>query len=859
MTGTYIRQFGKAGSNYGQFNKPEGIAVDSAGNLYIVDDSNNRVQEFNSTGGFLASFGEFGTSEGQFYGPVGIAISSGGDMYVTNTYTNQIEIWAPINQAAHATKTIYYTAKSEAEATACQNHPEWALLPCMSEPAAQPERGLPQLPVTTTTYNMYEEPQTITSTSGSSTRTTTNTYEESGRPLTTETTATIGTALPKVTDKYSETTGLLTETSTSSESIKSVYNTLDELTSYTDAGGNVSTFEYEPEKDARLTKINDGKGTQKFTYDETTGLVKTLVDSSAGTFTAGYDLEGNLTSEGYPNGMTAKYTLNATGEPIGLAYKKETHCTEKCEWYFDNIIPSIHGQWLTQNTSFNKDNYTYDAAGRLTESQVTPTGSGGCVTRHYTYDEDTNRTGLATYQPNAKGECATETGTIERHTYDEADRLLDPGTSYDAFGNTTNLPADDAGGSELTSSFYVDNQLANQTQAGETIDYDLDPAGRTSEIISTGKIVASETQHYAGPGDTPAWTAELSGNWTRKISTMSGLSAIEHNGEAPILQLTNLHGDIVATAQDSETTTGLASTIKEASDYGVPATETPPKYSWLGSHEIATELPSGVTQMGARSYVPELGRFLQTDPRPGGSANAYAYVFGDPINTNDLTGEDANGPSAWALRLASELSNQETAAYEAALRAEAERKAREAAETARTYAAMQGASPEGEYYEEEGPEEEYWEEEEEEGYEEVAYHPGARGQQEARVEPALLVQPFVGAMGNESPTVPSNVVKLCVKQHDKYACARYADFLGIEKLAEKVGKAIAKGAKSVWNKVSAWAGKHANAIRKSLCDVSGWGSGLLTGIGATDLTGDPFLGGAAGIAVGEGVKYACEH
>jgi hypothetical protein len=142
----------------------------------------------------------------------------------------------------------------------------------------------------------------------------------------------------------------------------------------------------------------------------------------------------------YPNGMAAKYTLNPTGERVGLVYKKETHCTEKCEWYVDNVVPSIHGQWLTQNTSFNKDNYTYDPAGRLIESQVTPTGSGGCMTRRYGYDEETNRTSLVTYQPNAKNECATETGTTERHVYDGADRLSDSGVGYDLFGDTTSLP-----------------------------------------------------------------------------------------------------------------------------------------------------------------------------------------------------------------------------------------------------------------------------------------------------------------------------------------------------------------------------------------------------------------------------------
>jgi hypothetical protein len=43
--------------------------------------------------------------------------------------------------------------------------------------------------------------------------------------------------------------------------------------------------------------------------------------------------------------------------------------------------------------------------------------------------------------------------------------------------------------------------------------------------------------------------------------------------------------------------------------------------------------------MGARSYIPQLGRFEQTDPQPGGSANAYAYTDDDPVNESDLSGD----------------------------------------------------------------------------------------------------------------------------------------------------------------------------------------------------------------------------
>ncbi len=796
--GKLVRTWGTAGSEPGDLSIPYGVGVGPEGNVWVAEYGNNRVQVFTTTGEYLYGFGSHGNGSGQFnYAPHGIAFSGTSTIYVLdsgvwweNTGNSRIEKWTippTTKPGVHITQTVYYTKAANSKYPNCGEHPEWANMPCQTQPAEQPETsGLPNLPVDTYTYNMYDESTKAVSTVGSHTRTTTMTYDEAGRPETSETTSTVGTSLPKVTFKYSSTTGLPVEQATSTESLKSEYNTVGELTSYTDASGNTSTYEYEKEKDYRLLKANDGKGTQTYEYEPSTGLIKELTDSAAGKFTATYDPEENLVSETYPNAMTATYTRNSANQVTGVQYTKTAHCAKTCPetWYSDSVVPSSHGQWTSQQSELagttTTHTYAYDQAGRLTEATDNVDGKD-CITHLYTYDEETNRLSQTTRGPATGGGCSNEGGETQNHSYDPANRLIDTGAEYEAFGDITSLPSSDAGGSTLTSTFYANGMAATQTQAGQTIGYQLDPDDRPQEIVSTGKIVATEIQHYTSPSaSTPAWTGELSTNYTRNIPGISGmLVATQHDSEEPVLQIANLHGDIIATAKKTETTTALASTIAEAGEYGLPATETPPKYSWLGAHQIPTSLPSGVTTMGARSYIPQIGRFLQTDPRPGGSANAYAYTYGDPINTFDLSGEyTVAGPSQGLIDSTEEWAEKaaaEQAAINTALKEEAERKAAQAAaETAR--AMMLDETPAGGTYSEEWEEEEYWEEE---GEEYASYKQGVG--HEAHAEGIQLVQPLgEGSAEGQSSSEEAKLVALCkselnsvtgASQHG--ACARY--------------------------------------------------------------------------------------
>jgi hypothetical protein len=90
-SGAFITKWGSVGIGNGQFQQPEGIATDSARNVYIAETGNDRVQKFTSSGAFITKWGRSGSGEGEFLNPNAADTDSAGDVYVVDNLNSRIQ------------------------------------------------------------------------------------------------------------------------------------------------------------------------------------------------------------------------------------------------------------------------------------------------------------------------------------------------------------------------------------------------------------------------------------------------------------------------------------------------------------------------------------------------------------------------------------------------------------------------------------------------------------------------------------------------------------------------------------------------------------------------------------------------
>ena len=92
---TFLLAWGSEGEGDGQFLGAGSIAVAGDGAVYVADETRNDVQKFDGQGRWLATIGSEGEDAGQFRIPAGVAVGAGGDIWVADFGNNRIQRLSP--------------------------------------------------------------------------------------------------------------------------------------------------------------------------------------------------------------------------------------------------------------------------------------------------------------------------------------------------------------------------------------------------------------------------------------------------------------------------------------------------------------------------------------------------------------------------------------------------------------------------------------------------------------------------------------------------------------------------------------------------------------------------------------------
>ena len=88
-----VRRFGQRGLVLGNLVRPKGVAVDSEGNVYVVESYYDSLLVFSSRGEFLLPIGGTGTATGRFYLPAGVWVDTRNRVHVADMFNGRVVLF----------------------------------------------------------------------------------------------------------------------------------------------------------------------------------------------------------------------------------------------------------------------------------------------------------------------------------------------------------------------------------------------------------------------------------------------------------------------------------------------------------------------------------------------------------------------------------------------------------------------------------------------------------------------------------------------------------------------------------------------------------------------------------------------
>ena len=89
--GNFLLSFGGVDAGQASLNRPESLAMDETGTIYVADGCNHRICRFGRDGKFLGEFGSLGVEPGMLQYPYGVELSPDGTLWVVEYGNNRIQ------------------------------------------------------------------------------------------------------------------------------------------------------------------------------------------------------------------------------------------------------------------------------------------------------------------------------------------------------------------------------------------------------------------------------------------------------------------------------------------------------------------------------------------------------------------------------------------------------------------------------------------------------------------------------------------------------------------------------------------------------------------------------------------------